>query len=613
MLDFRNVNTLYTSIIAETLFRLGLTTAIICPGSRSAPLTVAFAGHGGIETIPVLDERSAAFFALGIAKRTHRPVVLICTSGTALANFFPAIIEAKESKIPLLILSADRPPELRHCHAGQTIDQVKIFGDYPNWYTELVTPSLEIKELEFLRNTIIHAYKTTLSPIAGVVHLNISLREPLAPINQLETELFRAVINPETFFANCQKLCFSHQQLISPAFIQQCQDWIQHNTKGVIIAGLAQPENPQAAEAYCRSIATLSQIFGFPVLGEGLSPIRNYASLNPHLVSTYDMILRNPELAAALTPEVVIQIGELPTSKPLRQWLEKNNPPRWIITPDHDNFDPLHGSSQHLVIPIPELATLLANNLKIVARDQPNSYLEQWLNLEQSTRQIIDREMGAIAELREPKIAWLISQILPPATPIFIANSMPIRDVESFWIPSDRHYQIYFSRGANGIDGTLSTALGMAHHHQSSILLTGDLALLHDTNGFLISKNLQGSLTIILIDNQGGGIFENLPIRNFEPPFEEYFATPQKVDFAKLAETYNLDYQLITDWSQLQILLQELPMQGVRILEISTDRQRDAQWRRHTLSNFAEEASKIWHHFSNFSSTSNPNTPNPQP
>ena len=247
----------------------------------------------------------------------------------------------------------------------------------------------------------------------------------------------------------------------------------------------------------------------------------------------------------------------------------------------------MHGSSQHLVLGIQELVPLLVNNLKIVPRDQPNSYLEQWLSLEQETRQIIDSKMGAIAELREPKIAWFISQILPPATPIFIANSMPIRDMESFWPPNDRHYQIYFSRGANGIDGTLSTALGMAHHHQSSVLLTGDLALLHDTNGFLITKNLQGHLTIILINNNGGGIFENLPISKFEPPFEEYFATPQEVDFAKLAQTYNIEYQFINTWSQLQNLLQVLPAQGVRILEISTDRHQDAQWRQYNLQNFA--------------------------
>ena len=583
MLDFRNVNTLYTSIISETLCRLGLTTAIICPGSRSAPLAIAFACHQGIETIPVLDERSAAFFALGIARSTHKPVVLICTSGTALANFFPAIIEAKESKIPLLILSADRPPELRHCHAGQTIDQVKIFGNYPNWDAELVTPSLVVKELESLRNTIIHAYKTTLLPTPGVVHLNIPFREPLVPINQPATELLRTIINPQTFFTNCQQFFPSNQRSSYPEVIQQWQDYlknnIKNNTKGIIIAGLAQPGDAQDAEDYCRSIAILSQVLKFPVLGESLSPIRNYASLNPYLISTYDIFLRHQELATELTPEVVIQIGELPTSKQLRQWLEKTAAPRWIVTPDYDNFDPLHGPSQHLLTSIHGLVS----NLEILPPNQPSAYLKLWLNLEQKTRKNIDITMEAIAELREPKIAWLISQILPPQTPVFIANSMPIRDVESFWKPSDRQTQIYYSRGANGIDGTLSTALGIAHNHQTSVLLTGDLALLHDTNGFLITKNLQGHLTIILINNHGGGIFENLPISKFEPPFEEYFATPQSVDFAKLAETYGIEYQLITSWLQLQNLLQVLPTQGVRVLEIPTDRQQDAQWRRNTV------------------------------
>ena len=181
-LDFRNINTLWSSIIVETLSRLGLTTAVICPGSRSTPLTLAFASHPDIETIPILDERSAAFFALGIAKRTHLPTALICTSGTAGANFYPAVIEAKESQVPLLIFTADRPPELRNCHAGQTLDQVKLYGNYCNWYTELSVPSAEIKMLSYLRQTIITAWDNTLVPYQGVVHLNCPFREPLYPI-----------------------------------------------------------------------------------------------------------------------------------------------------------------------------------------------------------------------------------------------------------------------------------------------------------------------------------------------------------------------------------------------------------------------------------------------
>lgn len=599
MLDFRNVNTLYASIISETLSRLGLTTAIVCPGSRSAPLTIAFAQHPDLETIPILDERSAAFFALGIAKRTKKPVALICTSGTAVANFFPAIIEAKESKIPLLVLSADRPPELRHCHAGQTIDQVKIFGDYPNWYSELATPALVVKELEFLRNTIVHAYKTTLVPIPGVVHLNIPLREPLAPVRDAATELWQDALAPQTFFANCQSYSsplsgLSTSRLSLPSHSKIINQWKQYS-KGIIIAGLAQPEHPRE---FAQAIAVLSQTLGFPVLGEALSPIRNYAVLNPYLITTYDLLLRHGELATDLTPEIVLQIGELPTSKQLRQWLGQLSVPRWIITPDYDNLDPLHGNSQHLVTKIEALAQGLVPDLGINADAanfpsplpaSPSSYCELWLTADRIARQKIDEKMLEVRELIEPKIAWLVSQVLPPQTQIFIANSMPIRDVETFWKPGDRQIQPYFSRGANGIDGTLSTALGIAHHqthHQSSVLLTGDLALLHDTNGFLIKEKFQGHLTIILINNHGGGIFENLPVREFEPPFEEYFATPQTVNFAGLAQTYGVEYQLITSGQQLQELLQILPQAGIRILEVVTDRHQAAQWRRDNLPNF---------------------------
>jgi 2-succinyl-5-enolpyruvyl-6-hydroxy-3-cyclohexene-1-carboxylate synthase len=298
-------------------------------------------------------------------------------------------------------------------------------------------------------------------------------------------------------------------------------------------------------------------------------------------------------LARDLTPELVLQIGELPTSKQLRQWLGQLSVPRWIITPDHDNLDPLHGNSHHLVTTIEALAKGFVPDLSINAANTANSpsllptspYCESWLTADRIVRQKIDEKMLEVRELIEPKIAWLVSQSLPPQTQIFIANSMPIRDVETFWKPGDRQIQPYFSRGANGIDGTLSTALGIAHQ-QSSVLLTGDLALLHDTNGFLIKEKFQGHLTIILINNHGGGIFENLPIREFEPPFEEYFATPQVVNFAGFAQTYGVEYQLIKSGQQLQELLHILPRTGITILEVVTDRHQAAQWRRDNLPNF---------------------------
>ncbi|HEY9692153.1 MAG TPA: 2-succinyl-5-enolpyruvyl-6-hydroxy-3-cyclohexene-1-carboxylic-acid synthase [Oculatellaceae cyanobacterium] len=588
-IDFRNTNSVWASILAATLQRLGLTTAIICPGSRSTPLAVAFAQHPQIEAIPVLDERSASFFALGIAKRTHRPVVLVCTSGTAGANFYPAVIEAKESRVPLIVLTADRPPELRDCHSGQTIDQVKLYGNYPNWQTELAVPSLDIKLLRYLRQTIMYAWERSQFPTPGAVHLNIPFRDPLAPIPELETEVLKSQFQPSEFFARITPYIQTQTSSI-PNLETIIEQWLQED-RGIIIAGVAQPQQP---EEYCSAIAHLSKLLKFPVLAEGLSPVRNYAQLNPDLISTYDLILRNQQLAQQLTPEIVIQIGDLPTSKELRTWLESIQPEQWIIDKCHHNLDSLHNQTNHLRISVEQLTSVAEKYLLL--RQSPDnrpeeipnsSYIDLWCNSEASVRSSIDQKMFSMQELFEGKLAWLLSQTLPPKTPIFISNSMPVRDVEFFWTPNNSEIQPFFNRGANGIDGTLSTALGIAHRHQSSIMLTGDLALLHDTNGFLLRNKFFGSLTIVLINNNGGGIFEMLPIFKFEPPFEEFFATPQNINFAELCTTYSVDYELITSWQHLQQLLNPLPTTGIRVLELRTNRKTDANWRKNNLGKFA--------------------------
>ncbi|TAG94519.1 MAG: 2-succinyl-5-enolpyruvyl-6-hydroxy-3-cyclohexene-1-carboxylic-acid synthase, partial [Oscillatoriales cyanobacterium] len=315
MLDFRNTNTLWASIIAETLQRLGLTTAVICPGSRSAPLTIAFAQNKLIETIPILDERSASFFALGIAKKSGVPTALICTSGTAAANFYPAIIEARESRIPLLILTADRPPELRDCHAGQAIDQVKLYGNYPNWQAELAIPSASIGMLDYVRQTIVYAIERSTFPTPGPVHLNIPLRDPLVPVPEPAVESLETQFNPQQFFAAVEPIFAGETSTPpSPPLLRGGEEGALRQwpecSKGIIIAGVAQPED---AEKYCSAIGKISQLLNWPVLAEGLSPLRNRAQLNPHLISTYDLILRNRELADKLTPEIAIQIGDLPT------------------------------------------------------------------------------------------------------------------------------------------------------------------------------------------------------------------------------------------------------------------------------------------------------------
>ncbi len=570
-IDFRNTNTVWASVLAETLQRLGLTTAVICPGSRSAPLAIAFAQHPKIEAIPVLDERSAAFFALGLARRTHQPVALICTSGTAGANFYPAIIEASESCVPLLVLTADRPPELRDCNAGQTIDQHKLFGSYPKAYAELALPSIELPMLAYLRQTLIQLWQQSLGSSPGVVHLNLPFRDPLVPLPQSEAQALEATFEAETFFGHVHPLvAVSLSAAVCPFPL---------NADGIIIAGCAQPESP---ERYCRAIAHLSKSLGMPVLAEGLSPLRNYASLNPYLISTYDLILRNHNLAQKLAPDVVIRVGEMPTSRELRQWLAETQPRQWVIDPSDRNLDPLHGRTTHLETSVESFAETLS------AETHPSSpYLELWQTADSKIRHAIDQTMTIEETLFEGKTAWLLSQSLPNGTPLFISNSMPVRDVEFFWKPGDSAIQPFFNRGTNGIDGTLSTALGVAHHNQSSVLLTGDLALLHDTNGFLLRNHFVGHLTIVLINNNGGGIFGMLPIAQFNPPFEEFFATPQNINFANLCKTYDLEYEQIHTWSQLVKRLNPLPSQGIRVLELQTDRAADARWRHHHLGIFA--------------------------
>ncbi len=593
-IDFRNINTVWASIAAETLKRLGLTCVVICPGSRSTPLAVAFAQQSpDIQAISILDERSAAFFALGQAKATGRPTVVICTSGTAGANFYPAVIEAKESRIPLLLFTTDRPAELRDCHSGQTIDQLKLYGNYPNWQTELAIPSVDMGMLAYLRQIMVHAWERSQTSVPGPVHLNFPFRDPLAPIpnGELQTtslQRLQSQFDLEDFFSHITTVTASaHVPISSPPPLQE---WLKSD-RGIIIAGVAQPQRPQE---YCSAIAQLSKTLKFPVLAEGLSPVRNYADLNPYIISTYDLILRNQELAKQLAPDVVIQIGELPTSKELRNWLTSTQARRWIIDPSDQNLDSLHGRTTHLRISIEELGRCADGEAREAMTSSSSSsssssskYLQLWCAVEAKVRAAVDQTLTTTEELFEGKAAWLLSQTLPPKTPIFIANSMPVRDVEFFWKPSHSEVQPFFNRGANGIDGTLSTALGIAHRHQSSVMLTGDLALLHDTNGFLIRNKFVGHLTIVLINNNGGGIFEMLPISKFDPPFEEFFATPQDIDFAQLCATYGVEYELMTSWKHLLSRLNPLPTRGIRVLELRTNRKADAKWRRENLGKFS--------------------------
>ena len=424
VLDFRNTNSLWASVCVETLARLGLQTAILCPGSRSTPLTFAFASHPNVEALPILDERSAAFFALGAAKRQHRPVAVVCTSGTAGANFYPAVIEASESGVPLLIFTADRPPELRNCASGQTIDQQKLYGSFTKHYSELAVPMADAHLLAYLRQTLVNGWREAIAPLPGPIHFNCPFRDPLPPLPDTSTQSIQTAFDAKTFFESVPSL---------PSVVVRSQSlpiatWKQA-AKGLIIAGPISPDYPQG---YCQAVSNLSQQLGWPVLTEGLSPLRNHQCLNDSLVSAYDIILRRPDFAEPLSAEQVIQLGPLPISKVLRQWLQVNQPKRWIVGSSR-NLDPLHGPTQVLETDLEQIVSELQSDVSTTQGNADDNYKQQWLAAESTVRRSLDNQIATEPNLLESKVVWLLSQHLPHDTPLFVANSMPVRDVEHFW------------------------------------------------------------------------------------------------------------------------------------------------------------------------------------
>jgi 2-succinyl-5-enolpyruvyl-6-hydroxy-3-cyclohexene-1-carboxylate synthase len=569
MIDCRNTNSLWSSVLVETLVRCGLTAAVISPGSRSTPVALALAGHPSIEAVPVLDERSAAFFALGWARRTRRPVVLLCTSGSAGANYFPAVIEAHESRVPLLVLTADRPPELRECASGQTIDQQKLFGDHVCWYHEVAVPEPRLELLRYLRQTGRQAWRRAQE---GPVHLNLPFRDPLPPVPDAHTGRLEGLL-PDDFFAWADE----------PA---PTAGWQLHQraltTRGLIVAGPAQPADPAA---YAAHVLKFAADLGWPVLADALSPVRHYATpaSGAVVVSAYDLILRHSGLARDLSPRTVVCLEGWPTSKVLRRWLEQAQAEMLLVSPHEGSRDALHGRTREVQAPVTALTAL-------GAPPPYASYREAWQRAERRAwagleARLEDDSLG----LFEGKATWLLAQELPAEATLCVASSMPVRDVEYFWPVNGRRVRVSFSRGANGIDGTLSTALGVAHGGGPTYLLTGDLALLHDTNGFLVAHRLRGSLTVVLINNAGGGIFEHLPVAQFDPPFEEFFATPQKVDLGRLVGAYGLSHVKIDDWTALRAALRESPPAGVRVLELATDRKKDAATRKRLFAEVSAE------------------------
>ena len=549
--------------VVSKLAKLGVRDAVVAPGSRSTPLAFAFAESRVIEAVPVLDERSAGFFALGLARATGVPVPVVCTSGSAVANLFPAVVEARMAGVPLILMTADRPPELQGCHAGQTIPQKKIFGAYARKFVQMELPTAGgIGVMEKLLGELFESSLCSTGP----VHLNFPFREPLLPPPGKIPAVEEGKLKDDSYYV------LAHQANEKVPLLK-CE-----YSRVLIIAGAG---GPGLLPGWGDVVLSLALEHGWPVLADPLSGLRNSLEAGRDLlVAHYDTILRDNTAAKVLRPEAVLQVGTLPTSKVLRRRLEEWDAPGWVVSPLGENFDPLHSSRKMLEIFPAAQKTCFSKAAKSAA-----GYAHAWGRANMAVEDHLEKSFETCGEWFEGKVAWLLNRHLPQDTAVHIASSMPIRDVESFWKKNLLRRELTANRGANGIDGTLSTAMGIAQVRGSAVLLTGDLAFLHDRNGLLLAGNprFHGRLTVVLINNHGGGIFENLPIAGTNPPFEEFFATPQHIDFQRLSEAHGIPHHRPDSWDAFVELISRGAETPIRVIEIETDRKEDTAFRHKIL------------------------------
>ena len=575
-----NRNTLWASIVAEELYRSGVRTVCISPGSRSTPLVIAFAELrdrcDDFQVLVHIDERSSSFFALGVAKRQAAPVALLCTSGTAAANYYPAIIEAYYSRIPLIVLTADRPPEMRDCGSGQTIDQINIYGKHVRYFFEVGTPEISGFRLRYLRSLIgrsVSIAKGNGDTVAGAVHLNFPFADPLAPI-PIESDIPEnlALNSPEAILGSPSGEAYSNiiagLRVLDTNAIATIANQIISHPRGVIVVGVydAPPE-------FVEAVRHLARATGYPLLIEATGAERRGE------IGHYDSFLRSPQFAQTHAPELVIRFGAMPTSKSYMTWLNHHINCQQIIV-GSTNSDPTHGLTQALnvysVSFCEQLATYLENYTQPVWQDR------QWrldFDLAESlAQQAIAKALEGMEELFDGKVYAELAQILPDYSAIYVASSTPIRDLDTFF-HSDRAITVLANRGANGIDGTLSSALGAAWaSDRPMVLICGDLAFYHDLNGLLAAQKYAINLTVILLNNDGGGIFHLLPIAQFEETFEEFFGTAHGLDFAPIITAYGCEHIPIRDWQHFhQAMQSSLQSVGTKVLEIKSDRHRNHQ------------------------------------
>ena len=553
-------NTAAARALVAGLAAAGVRDACVTPGSRSTPLTVALAEQDAIRPWLHLDERSSAFFALGLARASGRPVALVCTSGTAAANFHPAVVEADLSRVPLIVCTADRPPHLRNVGAPQTIDQVGLYGVSVRHERDLPVPGSPDASPQVFAQAAAQAVEASLGPLPGPVHLNVPFDEPL-----IESP---ATHPPSAFAPQPGPLPLVPPVTPRPEALEAAVEALDRSQRPLLVAG------PESGGLPAEPLAALARALGAPLLADPLSGLRTGGHDRTHLLDAYDAWLRDPR-SGALAPDCVLRFGAAPTSKALNQFLAGAGDATHILCDLPGSFRDPNGVTTQRLTADPRSA---ANALREELSGQVNGdWLTQWRERDARARRSLDAYALAAADPFEGRAVVELQRALSPGATIFAGNSMPVRDVDSFLASDEKALTVTSNRGANGIDGVVSSALGHAAAGAGPVaLLIGDISLYHDLNGLWAGMRHGLDLTIVVLNNGGSAIFHYLPQAAHEHVFEEWFATPSDIDFAAAARAYGVSHRVLGNWSELEEALVGRG-KGVRIVEVPTDRVRNLE------------------------------------
>lgn len=529
-------NATYAQIgaLVDELARCGMRRAVASPGSRNAPIALVLAADERIETTPVIDERAAGFMALGMAKASGLPVAVTCTSGTAAANLLPAVVEAHEARVPLVVLTADRPPELRDVGAGQAIDQIGLYGRFAKWFVEVGSAEPGRDWAMHLRSVACRAFWTAAGGRPGPVHLNLPLREPLAPVEEEhDASLWAGRSGGEPWTRAIQ-----HPPAAAKDDLDEVAARIASAPRGVIVCGATH-------EDLAAPVTRLAAAAGWPVLAEPTSGVRCGDHDLDHVVAHYDALLRSEGFADAHVPEVVLRFGDMPTSKPLRAWVARAAD-QVLIDPHLAWHEPTRAAATIVHADGASTAAALADALRrgtagTVAGDA--GWVDSWRTADDRVPQLL----AAATEALEPLAYTAIAPDLPDGALVWVGSSMAIRDVETFFPRLPRRVRVLSNRGANGIDGVVAAAAGAALATGAPTwLLIGDVSLLHDVGGLVAAAAAGADLRIACVDNRGGGIFDFLPVAQSAAPdaYERHIATPPGVDLAHAAALAGIRHTL---------------------------------------------------------------------